>query len=169
MHLLIPNSYFIPTLNGLIQWLGLQASTAAVIGSIPGWETKIPQTTWSGQENKKQTHKKANLWDFPGRPMVKALPSNTRGESSLLVWKLRSPRLRSQKPKSLRSNIITNSIKTLKIVLPKINNNLKKGLICVTWTSVKKKEPLKESSNNIVSVCMLSVSVLSNSLQPHGL
>ena len=31
------------------QWLGLQASTAGGMGSIPGWRTKIPQTVQCGQ------------------------------------------------------------------------------------------------------------------------
>ena len=29
-----------------VQWLGLHASKAGDTGSIPGWETKIPQAMW---------------------------------------------------------------------------------------------------------------------------
>ena len=43
-----------------IQWLGLRASTAGGMGSIPGQETKIPQATWRGQ---KETHKKHDWVD----------------------------------------------------------------------------------------------------------
>ena len=34
----------------LVQWLGLQASTAEGTGLIPGWGTKIPHATWHGQK-----------------------------------------------------------------------------------------------------------------------
>ena len=33
-----------------VQWLGLCDSTAGVIGSLPGWETKIPCGSWHGQK-----------------------------------------------------------------------------------------------------------------------
>ena len=41
----------------VVQGLGLCASTAEVLGSIPGQGTKIPQTVWYDQKkkNKKQT------------------------------------------------------------------------------------------------------------------
>ena len=44
----------------VVQGLGLCASTAEVLGSIPGQGTKIPQTVWYDQKkkNKKQTNKK---------------------------------------------------------------------------------------------------------------
>ena len=35
----------------MVQWLGLQASTAEGTGLIPGEETKIPHATWHGQKN----------------------------------------------------------------------------------------------------------------------
>ena len=38
----------------VVQWLGLHASTAGGLGSIPGQGTKIPQASWWGQ---KQTNK----------------------------------------------------------------------------------------------------------------
>ena len=38
----------------MVQWLGLCASSAGGMGSIPGWGTKIPHATWHGQKTKKQ-------------------------------------------------------------------------------------------------------------------
>ena len=38
----------------VIQWLGLHAFTAGGTGSIPGWGTKILQTTWCGQKKEKK-------------------------------------------------------------------------------------------------------------------
>ena len=40
-----------------IQCLGLCALTAESLGLIPGWGTKIPQATWSGQPPQKQQTK----------------------------------------------------------------------------------------------------------------
>ena len=37
-----------------VQWLGLRASTARGSGSIPGWETKIPQAAQCSQKKKKR-------------------------------------------------------------------------------------------------------------------
>ena len=34
----------------VVQWLGLHASTARDLGSIPGRGTKIPQAAWRGQK-----------------------------------------------------------------------------------------------------------------------
>ena len=45
----------------LVQWLGLHASTAGGMGSIPGWGTKVPCAVWHGQKifkNKKIKKKK---------------------------------------------------------------------------------------------------------------
>ena len=39
----------------VVQWLGLYASTAEGMGSIPGWGTKIPHA--AGPKGKKQTNK----------------------------------------------------------------------------------------------------------------
>ena len=36
-----------------VQWLGLHASIAEVLGSSPGWGTKIPQAARCGQKKKK--------------------------------------------------------------------------------------------------------------------
>ena len=36
-----------------VQWLGLWASNAGGVGSIPGWRTTIPHAAWSGQKSKK--------------------------------------------------------------------------------------------------------------------
>ena len=44
---------FGPSGNSLVvQWLGLQASTAVGMGSIPGRQTKIPHAVWHGQKIK---------------------------------------------------------------------------------------------------------------------
>ena len=40
----------------VVQWLRFCTSTAGVVGSIPGWETKVPQATW--QDKNKQIDKK---------------------------------------------------------------------------------------------------------------
>ena len=37
---------------GMVQWLGLYASNAGVVGSIPGQRTKIPHAMWRGQKIK---------------------------------------------------------------------------------------------------------------------
>lgn len=37
----------------VVQWLGISAFTAESSGSIPGWETKIPQAVQYGQANSK--------------------------------------------------------------------------------------------------------------------
>ena len=45
----------------MIQWLGLRASTAVGVGSIPGGGTKIPHAMQYGQKkNKKQKTKNNN-------------------------------------------------------------------------------------------------------------
>ena len=38
----------------VVQWLGLQASTAGDPGSIPGWETKIPQLRGTAKKLKRK-------------------------------------------------------------------------------------------------------------------
>ena len=37
----------------VVQWLGLHASNAGDMGSIPGWETKIPHATWHAKKKRK--------------------------------------------------------------------------------------------------------------------
>ena len=45
--------------NSLVaQWLGLQASTAGGMGSIPGWGTKIPQAPQHRQKKKVEERRK---------------------------------------------------------------------------------------------------------------
>ena len=51
--------------------------------------------------------------DFPGGPVVKTLSSNAGGEGSIPGRGAKIPR--ASPPKN-RSNIVTNSIKTLKMV-----------------------------------------------------
>ena len=38
----------------VVQWLGLCASTAGGMGSIPGGGTKIPHAPWYGQKQKEK-------------------------------------------------------------------------------------------------------------------
>ena len=48
----------------MVQWLGLCASTAGGMGSVPGQGTKNPQAVWCGQEQKqvkKQKQKKSSV------------------------------------------------------------------------------------------------------------
>ena len=59
----------------------------------------------------------SNHRDFPGGPVVRTLPSSAGGAGSTLVGKLRSHIPCSGKSKTEnRTNIITNSIKTFKMV-----------------------------------------------------
>ena len=47
----VSKNYFLGT-SLVVQWLGLCASTAGDMGSIPGRGTKIPQAMWHGQDVK---------------------------------------------------------------------------------------------------------------------
>ena len=71
-----------------------------------------------------------SVWlDFPGGPVVKTSPSNEGGAVPSLVGKLRSHMPLGQKPKTQnRSNIVTNSIKTLKMAHTKKKQKPKKIL-----------------------------------------
>ena len=57
--------------------------------------------------------KKAKSGDFPSGPMVKTSPSNAGGMDSIAGQGAKIPKPRTQ---NSRSNIVTNSIKTLKII-----------------------------------------------------
>ena len=49
----------------MAQWLGLGISTAMDLDLIPGWETKIPQTTYCSQKKLKcvvMIFSKRDLW-----------------------------------------------------------------------------------------------------------
>ena len=73
---------------------------------------------------------KLYLKAFPGCPVVKTLPSSTGVWAQSLVWKLRFHLPCGQKMKTWsRSNIVTNSIKTFKMV------KKKKKQPC-TWTNM---------------------------------
>ena len=45
-----------------VQWLGLSASTAGGMGSIPRWGTKIPHAGWRGQNKTKQKKHKGKIF-----------------------------------------------------------------------------------------------------------
>ena len=61
--------------------------------------------------------KNASLRDFPGDPVVKTSPSNAGGEGSIPGRELRSHMPQGQKTKTQnRSNLVTDSVKTLKMV-----------------------------------------------------
>ena len=61
--------------------------------------------------------KRVRNGDFPGGPVVKTSPSNAGGEGSIHGRELRSHMPRGQKTKTEnRSNLVTDSIKTLKMV-----------------------------------------------------
>ena len=49
----------------VVKWLGLQASIARGMGSIPGWGTKIPQATGQHQINKVPFIATSNLVSSP--------------------------------------------------------------------------------------------------------
>ena len=59
-----------------------------------------------------------SLGDFPGGPVVKTLPSNAGGVGSIPGQGAKIPHVSWSKNQSIknRSNIVTNSIKTLKMV-----------------------------------------------------
>ena len=62
---------------------------------------------------------KEKQWDFPGGPVVKTSLFTAAAVGSSLIGKLRSHILHGKKKKKkteYRSNIVTNSIKTLKMV-----------------------------------------------------
>ena len=67
-HLYPPLSLFSVFLNTsqpgtslVVQWLGLCASTARDMGSIPGWGTKIPHATWHSLPIAKKEFSKPSL------------------------------------------------------------------------------------------------------------
>ena len=61
--------------------------------------------------------KNVSLRDFSGGPVVKTLPSNAGAEGSITGRELRSHMPRGEKTKTQnRSNLVTDSIKTLKMV-----------------------------------------------------
>ena len=68
-------------------------------------------------------HEKATVpWDIPGSPVVKTSPSTAEGVGLISDWRAKIPYASSQKNKTCnRSNIVKNTIKTLKIIY--INKN----------------------------------------------
>ena len=50
-----------------VQWLGLCASTAGDMGSIPGQGTKIPHAVWHGQKQNQDQNK-------PNKNMLEWIP-----------------------------------------------------------------------------------------------
>ena len=45
---ILSSSFMVWGLAWCVQWLGLHASTAGGVGSIPGWGTKILHAVWHG-------------------------------------------------------------------------------------------------------------------------
>ena len=66
---------------------------------------------------------KVDIRDFPGGPVVKPSPSNTVGAGLILAAVAKIPHALCQQTENInRSNIVTNSIKTLKMAhIKKIN------------------------------------------------
>ena len=61
--------------------------------------------------------KKDESGDFPGGPVVKTSPSNAGGTGSILCWGAKILLvLKKQKQKTSKTSILTNSVKTLKMV-----------------------------------------------------
>ena len=75
---------------------------------------------------------KSSFRDFPGHLVVRTLLSNAKGMGSIPAWGIKIPH--ASGPKN-RSNIVTNSIKTLKMVHIKRNKNLKINPISETEIS----------------------------------
>ena len=66
------------------------------------------------------------LWEFPGGPVVKALPSKAGGAGSISGQGPKTPHAsRPENQNIKRKNIVTNPIKSLKMV--PIKKNLKKN------------------------------------------
>ena len=65
----------------------------------------------------RQQQLELDMGDFPGGPVVKTSPSNAGGEGQIPGRELRSHMPQGQKTKTQnRSNLVTDSIKTLKMV-----------------------------------------------------
>ena len=49
-----------------VQWLGIHPSTAGVLGSIPGWGTKIPHAEWHQGKKELGANKRQNKnkWEY---------------------------------------------------------------------------------------------------------
>ena len=79
--------------------------------------------------------KRGGLRDFPGGPVVKTLPSNAGGVSLTPGLGAKIPHASGPKTQNIkkRSNIVTNSIKTLKTVHIKKKKNLKKKGGRIDW------------------------------------
>ena len=122
----------------ILEWVAISFSRGSSqprdqtqVSSVAGrfftvWATREAQNTCYNM-NKPQTHyakwkkldaKEHILGDLPGGPVVKTLLSNSGVTVPSLVRKLRSHLPRGQKNKDMknRSNIVTNSIKTFKMV-----------------------------------------------------
>ena len=65
------------------------------------------------------------LWDFPGGPVVETLPSNAWGLGSILGWEAKILHVSWSKNQRInnRSNIVTNSVKALKTIYIKKQEN----------------------------------------------
>ena len=72
-------------------------------------------------------HKCHGSKDFPGGPVLSTLPPNAGVQVRSLVGELRSHMPHAPKPKHKTVNIVTNSVKTLKVAhIKKKKKNLKK-------------------------------------------
>ena len=72
------------------------------------------------------SHSKPPLRDLPGSPVVKTSPSSAEGVGLIPGWGAKIPRClvaREPKQKKDRSNIVTNSVKTVKMVHIKTQQN----------------------------------------------
>ena len=95
------------------QWLELQALSAKVLGSIPGGELGFHKPC--GMTKKKKAPK--ILWDFPCGPVHGTLPSNAKDSGLIPDLGGKIPYASWPRNQNInRKNIITNSIKTLKMV-----------------------------------------------------
>ena len=68
-------------------------------------------------------------WDLPGGPVLKISPSNARNMYSIPGWGTKIPHFSWSKTKQNKNNIVTNSIKTLKLVHIFKKKNLKWKLL----------------------------------------
>ena len=82
-----------------------------------GEQNILPQNTLVWHENyfERKQLRRSRYRDFPGSPVVKTSPSNPGSEGSVPGWGAKISHALQPKQKN-RSNIVTGSIRTLKVV-----------------------------------------------------
>ena len=94
------------------------APDSGVLGGVKRSKEKRNHNITKRQRNPKHLL----VWDFPGHLSVKTSPSSAGGVSSISGWapKITCGLRQKKKKKKERSNIVTDSIRTLRMVQKKI-------------------------------------------------